>query len=294
MPRVCATPGCTLRDGHELAHSFELSLLTPRPYSRREAVINPKEITPHKRDREEKTALPGKSEYEIERDRNILANNEALDIILGSSWSRRKELSAEEAAAAELQREARKAERLEKLTLAQSCRRLSSRLASRPAKTHSAEAGAASRRVEFEERWDRPEPPRTSVSRGRRFSRNAVKDAVELTPAERASLGAAQNWVEEIEAWLRPTHSDDNMRTVMRVVRRLAAGVGVDTGPSNGNRVFLPSAPVDMATDLVALRAEANAFLPPENDPGHGWRLNHPIGKMLLFQRSLLQERRAG
>lgn len=292
MPRTCATPGCTLRDGHDLAHSFELSLLTPRPYNRREDAGDPQQKTPHKRDREEDTGPPGKSEYEMERDRTIRANNEALNSIFGLSWAHRKEPSAEEAAAAALEREAKKAERLEKkLALAQSHRRLSSRLASRPVKTLSAGAEAASRRVEFEERWDRPEPPRASSGRG--SSRKAVKDIVELTPAQRASLGVAENWLEDMEAWLRPTHSDDNLRTVMRVVRLLAAGAGVATGPSNGNRVFLPSAPVDMTTDLVALRAEANAFLPPENDPGHGWRLNHPIGKLLLFQTTLLRVQRA-
>ena len=32
------------------------------------------------------------------------------------------------------------------------------------------------------------------------------------------------------------------------------------------------------------LRAAANRFLLPEDDPGHGWRLDHPIGKMGIFQ----------
>ena len=39
--------------------------------------------------------------------------------------------------------------------------------------------------------------------------------------------------------------------------------------------------------DMVALRAAANRFLRPEDDPGHGWRLDHPIGKMGLFQAYL-------
>ena len=36
--------------------------------------------------------------------------------------------------------------------------------------------------------------------------------------------------------------------------------------------------------DLIALRAAANAFLLPQDDPGHGWRLDHPIGKLAIFQ----------
>ena len=39
--------------------------------------------------------------------------------------------------------------------------------------------------------------------------------------------------------------------------------------------------------DLVALKADANRFLKPEDDSGHGWRLNHPIGKLIIFQAHL-------
>jgi hypothetical protein len=292
MPqKTCATPGCTLQDGHDLAHSFEQLLFTPRPNRRQEATVAPQKITPQKREREE-NFQPEKSEYELERDKTVMANNEALNNIFGTRFAREKELLAAEQAAAALERAAKRAERMEKrLAQAQSQRRQSARLA-HPAEMHSTETQAASRRVELEERWDRPEPLRSCTGH-RGHTRKAVKDAIELTPAQRAALGGAENWLEDMEAWLRPTHSEDNLRTVMRVVRLLAAGAGVNTGPSNGNRLFIPSAPVDMATDLVALRAEANAFLPPENDPGHGWRLNHPIGKLLLFQRSLLMEQSA-
>lgn len=32
--------------------------------------------------------------------------------------------------------------------------------------------------------------------------------------------------------------------------------------------------------------------LHPDDDPGHGWRLDHPIGKLFLFQRHLFEQRR--
>lgn len=47
-----------------------------------------------------------------------------------------------------------------------------------------------------------------------------------------------------------------------------------------------------MATDFASLRTEANEWLHPSDDPGHGWRLDHPIGKCLLFQRHLYDQRR--
>ena len=47
---------------------------------------------------------------------------------------------------------------------------------------------------------------------------------------------------------------------------------------------FRRGEPVTLDEDLVALRVAANAFLLPEDDPGHGWRLDHPIGKMAIFQ----------
>ena len=33
------------------------------------------------------------------------------------------------------------------------------------------------------------------------------------------------------------------------------------------------------------------AGLHPDDDPGHGWRLDHPIGKCAIFQRHLFERR---
>ena len=55
------------------------------------------------------------------------------------------------------------------------------------------------------------------------------------------------------------------------------------------NDIFRKGQPVTLDEDLVELRIEANRFLRPEDDPGHGWRLDHPIGKMAIFQAHLAQ-----
>jgi hypothetical protein len=73
----------------------------------------------------------------------------------------------------------------------------------------------------------------------------------------------------------------------MKQARALASGAGVPHTVRAD--YFRKGAPVDMATDLAVLRADANEWLRPEDDPGHGWRLDHPIGKMQIFQRVLLE-----
>mmetsp|Transcript_742 Transcript_742/g.2451 ORF Transcript_742/g.2451 Transcript_742/m.2451 type:complete len:94 (-) Transcript_742:1798-2079(-) len=93
-----------------------------------------------------------------------------------------------------------------------------------------------------------------------------------------------------MEEWLSPKVSDANLRNVMKVVGNLASGAGV-VHPLTGAR-FREGEPVSPSTDFVALRAEANSFLRPEDDAGHGWRLDHPIGKCILFQHHLHASRR--
>ena len=79
--------------------------------------------------------------------------------------------------------------------------------------------------------------------------------------------------------------SEANLRNVMKRVTELATGEGV-AHTFRGDR-FRHGEPVTLDEDLIALRAAANRFLLPHDDPGHGWRLDHPIGKMGIFQAHL-------
>jgi len=224
-------------------------------------------------------AAAAKSAYELEREETIRRNNVLLAHLFGAEIGRPAP-SEEEQAAAALLRAERAAERAESLAQAFAQSRLSPRFAELPAGV--VQVGNPLER-------QRPEPPRAPNLVRR--AKAASIPSCGLDAEQRASLAGAAGWLEGMEEWLRPTHSADNTRTVMRAVRELASGQGIATGWHNANRIFYPSVPVDMATDFVALRAEANTFLPPERDPGHGWKFNHPIGKCMEFQSWLAQQR---
>jgi len=112
-------------------------------------------------------------------------------------------------------------------------------------------------------------------------------------PEERVAIASAyeeaSGWLEEMHGYFADKLSDANLRNVMKQATALATGAGVPhTIRAN---YFRKGQPVTLDEDLVALRIEANRFLRPEDDPGHGWRLDHPIGKMALFQMHLHEAR---
>ena len=80
--------------------------------------------------------------------------------------------------------------------------------------------------------------------------------------------------------------SEANLRNVMKQATLLATGEGVPH-KRYPNRYFRKGEPVTLDEDMTELRAAANRFLLPEDDPGHGWCLDHPIGKMGIFQAYL-------
>ena len=113
------------------------------------------------------------------------------------------------------------------------------------------------------------------------------------TCAMLALESASGEWIGGMRRYLAARVSDANLRSVMRVVERLASGQGVDSGGLRTRTpTFRKGQPVSMATDFAALRAEANVWLRPEDDPGHGWRLDHPLGKLALFQAHLLEKQK--
>ena len=141
---------------------------------------------------------------------------------------------------------------------------------------------------------DRLEAEADAIMRRRCRAHNKARtggprSAPPLTEAERAALESASGeWIDGMRRYFAAKLSDPNLRSVMRVVEKLASGQGVDAGGLRTQTpTFCKGQPVSMATDIAALRAEANVWLRPEDDPGHGWRLDHPIGKLALYQAHL-------
>ena len=132
--------------------------------------------------------------------------------------------------------------------------------------------------------------PRKAAKRGGGGRGRKAAAPPALTDAQRASLAAAEGWIEPMRKWFAPQLSEANLKSVMKVVQKLAAGAGVEHTQHRGK--FLEGTPVNMGSDFHQLRAEANEWLRPEDDPGHGWRLDHPLGKLALFQAHLLEKRK--
>ena len=104
----------------------------------------------------------------------------------------------------------------------------------------------------------------------------------EQRAAQRAHLADASGWLAQMSEHFHGRLSDFNHAKVMRHAEELASGAGIQL-PGLGERVF-EGRPIHISDDLVALREEARAFA--RWDVG-GWRLNHPIGKLIKFQQLL-------
>ena len=88
--------------------------------------------------------------------------------------------------------------------------------------------------------------------------------------------------------------SDQNRRNVMRQVRKLASGEGINyDSPTYGwkpDQFFMKGKRINLLSDFVDLMRQGQEC---ENmygrDHGNGWLLSHPLKKLLLFQQFCLQ-----
>lgn len=112
-----------------------------------------------------------------------------------------------------------------------------------------------------------------------------------LSPDQRAALDDSQDWLDELDHFLRhlphgSKHqpcSPDNARNVMCQVKKLVAGCGITYTHWSAGVVFQKK--VSLKNDFDALYAEAQAFQNEHgHDRGNGWLLLHPIKKLKLFQ----------
>ena len=93
-----------------------------------------------------------------------------------------------------------------------------------------------------------------------------------------------EDWLEEMTLWLSEEEcvSDDNLRRVMRVVRRLATGEGVKHPISM--QFFHRGQAVTIDADIEELVRLGKEFLPQDADKSKGWKLDHPLGKLKKFR----------
>jgi len=115
-----------------------------------------------------------------------------------------------------------------------------------------------------------------------------------LSEEDRQKLANLPDWMEDMEGYLieEENLSQQNFRSVMRQVSRLATGVGITYSRWDDNIVFYKRTCIDLSWNFNALYDQAVEF---ENehgrDLGNGWLLRHPIKKMQNFQAYCWQKR---
>jgi len=241
---------------------------------------------------------PELSAYELKRLETMRANQRVLESLGVASASESLRLAVstpEKKRAVDPSVQAARAQaRHERMLEAQANKRSSSRLQAQPSGAAAHPKRYADEVAELEEA-EREAAHVRKRARAAGFGRRARSAASEaaLSPEERVAIASAyeeaSGWLEEMHGYFADKLSDANLRNVMKQATALATGAGVPhTIRAN---YFRKGQPVTLDEDFVALRIEANRFLRPEDDPGHGWRLDHPIGKMALFQMHLHEAR---
>lgn len=129
------------------------------------------------------------------------------------------------------------------------------------------------------------------------FVHNKTTTLRNLTVKERSCLKARVDWLEGLEAFLsdRKAHalwfgkpcSPSNVKTTISQLRKLESGKGI--AHPRANVVFCAGRPLRLKDDVPHLIEQAKAWLDKHGeDKGHGWLLNHPLRKLLAYQRHLV------
>ena len=184
------------------------------------------------------------SPYELQRAATIEENNAKLRELLGDDGGliARKERSL--LPVDEIAR--RRAAKEQRLREAMDSRRESSRLATRP-RTSPAAFNESARTLEW------IEPKRKSCTRKPKDKTTVA----ELTEEQRQTLAGASGWMEKLREFLLPQVSEANLRSVMRVVAKLASGAGSACHTKHDGH-FCRGRPITMSTDLVRRCSNGN------------------------------------
>jgi hypothetical protein len=135
---------------------------------------------------------------------------------------------------------------------------------------------------------DKPSEDDASPSRPRK-KRKVVRQVDH--PLSKADLTKLQNapdeWLDEFKEYLKNVEevSEGNFRNVIKQVTKLVNGEGITCRHWEKGVYFYKGKKITLSTDFSALRIEAIEFEDTHGeDPGHGWRLTHPIQKLRNFQ----------
>lgn len=243
----------------------------------------------------------GLSDYELQRLETMRQNQlvlESLGVASASASLRLASATPEKPSVDPAVRAAKAAERHARLLEAQANRRTSPRMQELPdggqtprAPKRYSDEYASLDEAERESTQLRKKMRRASAAA--RSSGTRKKEERWLSADERAAIAEAyeeaEGWLDEMREYFEDKLSEANLRNVMKQATALATGEGVPH--TIKSTWFRQGEPVSLDEDLVQLRIEANRFLDRNDDPGHGWRLDHPIGKMGLFQAYLHSKR---
>jgi hypothetical protein len=86
--------------------------------------------------------------------------------------------------------------------------------------------------------------------------------------------------------------SDANRESTMKVALRLVTGLGVEHNSKPGEP-FLKGHKLSPQDDLEAMRKQAAEWLPFQKGPdcldkSHGWKINHPLQKLIDYKNHIL------
>ena len=114
-----------------------------------------------------------------------------------------------------------------------------------------------------------------------------------MTDSSPTALSATFN-AADVEAFLETRVTERNRQRCMRVILNLITGKG-ETHMAKPGEAFLKGHAVTPSDDLDDLQRRAREWLPFNGpgclDKGHGWALNHPIQKLIIFQEAVFEDR---
>ena len=121
---------------------------------------------------------------------------------------------------------------------------------------------------------------------------------IELSEGDRAKLRDLPDWLDDMEDFLlavphgkgNKVVSRDNARTVMRQVKKMVSGIGIDYHHWEEGVIFEKDVCIDLSMDMDALHDKAVAFETDHGrDLGNGWLMRHAIRKMQCYQEYLAE-----
>ena len=149
-------------------------------------------------------------------------------------------------------------------------RRASRRSRSSAARARRSSASASPRSTPSSRRPSAPSPTPTATGRARPRSAAAAgrgrrRRRRRRSPTRSARAWRRRRWIEPMRKWFAPQLSEANLKSVMKVVQKLAAGAGVEHTQHRGK--FLEGTAVNMGSDFHQAPRRGERVAPPRGRP---------------------------